>query len=353
MVDGQAAVVGAAAAGRERCLELQVFDLVKGEHGRLLPAVVPFTRDQRGAERAHDPGDIGAGDLPAGDHLDAAQDGVIVECTALDDDIFTQLGGVRDFDDLEQGIFDHGIGEAGGNIGHIRAFLLRLFDARIHKDRAARAQVDGMRGKQGRFRKVLHGVVQGFREGLDEGAATGGAGFVEQHVVDGVVFDPDTLHVLSADVQDTVDLRVEKGRRVVVGDGLDFALVQKERGLEKGFAVTGRAAADDPGVRGKQAAELCDRRNGSPDRAAVIIGIEGVEQGPVLPDEGKLRGRGTRVDAQEAVAVVIGDLPALHTGFLMPSAEFVIFLLCGKQGIHAPDLKLHMELPGETVRHFR
>ena len=42
----------------------------------------------------------------------------------------------------------------------------------------------------------------------DKRAAAGGAGFVELHAVYGLVFDFYAFHVLPADVQDTIHLRM-------------------------------------------------------------------------------------------------------------------------------------------------
>ena len=94
MVDRQSAVVGAASAGRQCCLELQVFNLVKGEHGGLLPAIVALAGDEGSAEGTHDTGDIGSGDLSARNCLHTAQNGVVVEGSALDDNIFAKLGSI-------------------------------------------------------------------------------------------------------------------------------------------------------------------------------------------------------------------------------------------------------------------
>ena len=353
MVDGQAAVVGAAAAGRQCGLEVEILDLVEGQHGGLLPAVPALAGDQGSAEGAHDAGDVGPGDLAAGDGLHAAQNGVVIEGAALDDDIFAKLGGIRHLDDLEEGIFDDGVGEAGGDVGDIRALLLGLLDAGIHKDGAAGPQVDGVLREQGRLGEILDGKIQGFGEGLDKGAAARGTGLVEQDIVDGVVLDADALHVLAADIQDAVYLGVEKGRGVVVGDGLDLALVQQEGRLEQGLAVAGRAAADDPGVRGQKAADLRHGGDGRQQGAAVIIAVEGIEQASVLADQGQLGGRGAGVDPQEAVSVVVRQVGAPDAGLLVAAAESVVVLLGGEKGIHAADLKFHVEPAGQAVRHLR
>ena len=155
MVDGQSAVVGAAPAGRKRRLKLEILNLLKGQHACLLPAVIALAGDQGRTEGTHDAGNVGTGDLTAGDGLHAAKNGVVVEGAALDDDIFAQLGGIGYLDDLEEGVFDDGIGKACGDVGDICAFLLRLLDAGVHENGAAGSQIDGMLRKQGGLCEIL------------------------------------------------------------------------------------------------------------------------------------------------------------------------------------------------------
>ena len=45
------------------------------------------------------------------------------------------------------------------------------------------------------------------------------------------IFNLDAFHVLAADVQDTVHVRIKEGSRVVMGDGLHLALIQHQRRL--------------------------------------------------------------------------------------------------------------------------
>ena len=51
-------------------------------------------------ESAHDTGDVRTDRLAVGDFFKAAQNGVIVEGSALDHDVLSKLGGIGNFDDL-------------------------------------------------------------------------------------------------------------------------------------------------------------------------------------------------------------------------------------------------------------
>ena len=55
------------------------------------------------------------------------------------------------------------------------------------------------------------------------------------------------FHILSADVQNTVYLRIEEGCGCIMGDGLHFALVQHQRGFDQRLAVACGAGIGDAG----------------------------------------------------------------------------------------------------------
>ena len=181
--------------------------------------------------------------------------------------------------------------------------------------------------EQGFLRKILDSIIEGFCERLDERAAAGGAGLIEQDVVDCVVFDADALHVLSADVEDAVYLGIKESGGIIVGNGLYFTLVQKESRLEQGFTVAGGTAAYDLCICREQAVDFRHRRNSSPDRAAVIVAVKRVEERAVFSDESELGCRRTCVDPEEAFSVIVGKIRTLHLCLLVAAAESVIFLL--------------------------
>ena len=158
--------------------------------------------------------------------------------------------GSRSLDDLEQRVFDDGIGQAGGDVTHRRAFLLRLLHAGVHEHRAAASQVDRVLGADGLLGERAHVHVHGHREALDEAAATRRARLVQHDVLDDAVAHAQALHVLAADVQDELDAGQEGLGAAQVRHGLDLAGVGLERLDEQRLAVAGGGHVANRAARG-------------------------------------------------------------------------------------------------------
>ena len=99
--------------------------------------LVVHARGERGAERAHQAGDVRAGHLALGEQFERAQHGVIEEGAALHDDRIAELAGIAQLDDLVQRVPDHGVAQTGGDVLDGRALLLRLLDRGVHEHGAA------------------------------------------------------------------------------------------------------------------------------------------------------------------------------------------------------------------------
>ena len=177
-VDGQTAVIGTSLAVCHGSGVLQAVDFLNGQHGGDATVLVSLPGDQGCSESAHDTGDVRTDRFAVGDLFKASQYGVIVEGSALYDDVFSQLGSIGNLDDFVQRVLDNRVGQPCRNVSHFRPFFLRLLYLGIHKYGAAGTQVDGIFRKEGRFGEILHRVIQRFGKGFDERTAAGGAGFI-------------------------------------------------------------------------------------------------------------------------------------------------------------------------------
>ena len=140
--------------------------------------MIPLPGNEGRSEGAHDAGDIRTDGVAAGNLLKASEYRVVVEGSALDYHMGTQVRGLGNFDYLEQGVLDDGVGQSRGNVRHGSALLLSLLDVGVHEHGAAGAQVRGVLRKEGLFGEILNAVIQALGKGLDKGAAAGGAGFI-------------------------------------------------------------------------------------------------------------------------------------------------------------------------------
>ena len=194
---------------------------------------------QRCAVCAHEAGDCRTGHVAADFLLERAQDGVIQERAALHNDVLTEVVRRVGADNLVQRVLDNGYRQTGGNRVNARAVLLRLLDRGVHEHRAARTEVDGVLGEQTELAEFLDGVPHRAGERLDERAAAGRARLVERNIVDALVADFEALDVLTANVDDEINIRAEMARRAEVRDRLDQTEIHAERILDERFAVAG------------------------------------------------------------------------------------------------------------------
>ena len=175
---------------------------------------------QGGPEGPHDAGDHRAGDVPPQLLLEGPEHRVVEEGAPLDHDVLSQIVGGGGTDDLVDGVFHNGGGQPGGDVLHAGPVLLGLLHTGVHEHGAPGTQIHRLLGKQAQAREVGDAIAQGLGEGLDKGAAAGGAGLVEHDGVHRAVADLEALHVLPADVDDEVHRWLKVGGGLVVGHGL-------------------------------------------------------------------------------------------------------------------------------------
>ena len=99
-VDGQTAAVRTSLAVCHRGRIFQLVDLFDGEHCGLLIGRIALSCDQRRTECTHDTGNVRADGFAVGDSLKASKNSIVVERTALYNDMASQLGGIRNFNYL-------------------------------------------------------------------------------------------------------------------------------------------------------------------------------------------------------------------------------------------------------------
>ena len=174
--------------------------------------------------------------------------------------------------------------------------------------------------------KVRDAVVHRLGKGLQEGTAAGGAGFVQEDVVDCVVVDAEAFDILSADVNDEIDVGTEFLRRGIMRDRFDNAAVDAEGFFDDILAVAGdgRACKPDAGESFVDAGEIfADSRNG----VSVIRLIHRIKNVAVCISDDSLDCRRACINAEIHIALRLCDILNMCGIFVMPFAESVIILL--------------------------
>ena len=276
--------------------------------------------------------------MNAGELLKRAQRGIGHKGAALDDYLAADLLGVAQLNDLEQGVLDDGIGQAGRDVAHRGAFLLRLLDARVHKDRAAAAQINRGLGMDGSVGKCAHVHVHRHGEALDKAAAARRAGLVEHDVLDDAVLHAQALHVLAANVQNELDAGQERLGAAQVRDGLNLAGVGLEGLDEQCLAVARGGHVADGAAGGNVVVEIGHDDLGRAQDVAVVVAVPGVQQLTVLAHERGLHGGGTGIDANEHTAGVAFELAFGDDLGVVAGLELGKILVGGKERIQALDL---------------
>ena len=181
---------------------------------------------ERAAESSHKSRNSGTYNVASELLLERAEHCVIEEGAALHDDVLAEL--VRRICSyyLINGVLDYGRGQSCGDVLDGRAVLLRLLYGAVHEDGAARAEVDGVLGEETELREFGDIVAERHCKGLYERAAARRARLVEHDAVNCAVSDFEALDVLTADIEDEIDLGHEIFRRRVVGDGFNNSLVR-------------------------------------------------------------------------------------------------------------------------------
>ena len=338
VVDGELAVVGATAAADMLLRHGEVRDVLGRKNGRGAVGAGAIAGEQGRTVGAHAAGDVGTHGMNAGELLKRAQRGIGHKGAALNDHLAADLLGVAQLNDLEQGVLDDRIGQAGRDVTHRGAFLLRLLDARVHKDRAAAAQVDGGLGMDGGVGERAHVHVHGDSEALDKAAAARRAGLVEHDVLNHAVLDAQTLHVLAADVQDKLDAGQECLGTAQVRNGLDLTGVGLEGLDEQRLAVARGGHVADGAAGGDVVVEIGHDDLGRAQDVAVVVAVPGVQQLTVLAHERGLHGGGTGVDADEHAAGVAFDLALGDNLGVVATLELGKVLVGGEERIQALDL---------------
>ena len=352
-VDGKTTVIGTSVAVGHGGSVFQLIDLGNGKHGSLTSfCMVALLGNEGSTESTHNTGNVRTNSLTACYTLKTSKYTVVVEGSALHYNMTSQLFGIGNLDNLVKRILDNRICKTCGNISYGCAFLLGLLYLGVHKYGTSCSKVNRVFCKKGSLGEILYGVVQRLGKGFDKGTASGGTCLVQLYTVYGLITDLDTFHILSADIYNTVNLRVKESSRIVMGNGFNFPLIQQQSSLHQRLAVTCGTGKCNVGILWKNAVDLLDRTDGCLKRASVIIAVEGVKQGSVLTYKSCLGGGGACINTQIAVSVILGKIALLYLIGTLTLIKGLIVFLRGKKRLHTFYLEIQFDGVLQAVCHI-
>ena len=353
-VDGKTTVIGTSVAVGHGGGIFQLVDLVNGKHGGFTAfCVVALLGNEGSTESSHNTGNVRTNRLTACYTLKASKYTVVVEGSTLYHNMTSQLFGIGNLDNLVKRILNNRVCKTCGNISYGCAFLLGLLYLGVHKYSTSCSKVNRVFCKKGSLGEILYGVIQRLGEGFDKGTTARGTCLVQLYTVYSLITDFDTFHILSADIYDTVNLRVKESSRIVVGNGLNFPLIQQQRGLHQRLAVACGTGKRNVCILRKNAVDLLNGTDGSFKRASVIIAVKGVKQSSVLTYKSGLSGGGTCINTQIAVAVILGKVALLYLIGALTLIKCLIVFLCGKKRLHTFHLEIQFDGVLQAVCHIR
>ena len=262
----------------------------------------PIARIECTTKCAHQFRTLAAEHLPFRKALERPYDGIVAHRTALYHDTLAEFVRAAEFQHLVKAVLDHRIRQTCRNIGYRRALAQHLLDLRVHEYRTARPQIARELCRTSQSREIRDRISEALGESLDEGSAPRRAGFVDLHTGQHAAIDKNRLDVLPSDVEYERHVGRDLPRSDIMGYGLYYTVVEAECGLYKVLAVTGRTPAAHDRVRTRRGALF-----GKPaqpafdgcDRIAVVGGVIREEEVLVPVDGDDLRGRRTRIYAQQ------------------------------------------------------
>ena len=287
--------------------------------------------DQRHAESPHEPRHVGTDHLATQELFQRPKHRFVIEGAALHHHFISQVRRFPQANDFVQRILDDRVGEAGGNICHRDAILLRLSHARIHEDRAARAQVHRPLRRERQAGEFADVHAQGLGESIQERAAARRASFIQQDVIHRAVLDAKALHILAADVKDRGHVRQEMLRPAVVRHGLYLADVRLERPLDELLAIARDPGAANGDACRKPAVEIRKDRPRTGKRRPFISAIVFVKDAARLIEKHRLDGSRSRIDAEPHRPLRVFELSARRMEMAMPLFEIGIVLFIFKK----------------------
>ena len=204
---------------------------------------------QRRTVGSHKSGNVRPDHLFPNLQFKCAEHRLVIEGAALHNDMVSQLIGRCTADYFIQRILDDGNRKTGTDVFNGCAVFLGLLDLRVHEYRAAGAKIDRFPAVKTHAGKLLHITAHRFRKRLQKAAAAGRTGLIEKNIGNRMVFDFETLHILTADIDDKIHIRHEMLCGCEMRNGLHKTEVAVKCMFDQFLTVSGRGHTGNFNIR--------------------------------------------------------------------------------------------------------
>ena len=158
-----------------------------------------------------------------------------------------------------------------------------------------------------------------------------------------MILDLDTFHILTADIEDTVYLRIKESGCIIVRYGLNLALIQHQSGFDQCFTVTGGTRVSDPGSIRHLGIDFLYGTDRGCQRISVVVVIERIQQGTILADQSGFCCGGSCIDTEETVAFVGSQITGRYIVLALSLIKGIVIFLRSEQRFHTCNLEVQFD----------
>ena len=158
-----------------------------------------------------------------------------------------------------------------------------------------------------------------------------------------MILDLDTFHILTADIEDTVDLRIKESGCIIVRYSFNLALVKHQSSFDQCFTVTGGAGVGDPGSVRHLGIDFLHGTDGGCQWIPVVVVIERIQQGTIFTDQSSFCCGGSCIDTKETVAFIGSQITGGYVVLTLAFVKRIIGFLGSEQRFHTCNFKIQFD----------
>ena len=303
--DSKIAVRSAAAALNGSWSIWECFKFLSGnEWGTFFRVLWLLLCEKRTAESAHKSSNSRSYNVSAQLLFKGTENSVVKESSALNDDIFAQFVNRFRSDYLVYSVFDDRCGKSCRDILNGRTVLLCLLYGGVHEYSTSWTKLHRCFCEKTEPCKFCDIVSHCSRKGLNERAAAWWTGLVEHDAVDSVVLYLKALYILSADVDDKINVGAEVSRSLVMRHSFNYTVINSQTCLDKILAVACNSRCLYPQLRVCKTVYLSQLSRDYIQWLSLIGAVVLIEQLSLRSDKHKLCCGRACVDAEISVALI-------------------------------------------------